>query len=164
MSAISRCSLATRAHPSRTDDEAWYISSTPMATPAVNEGNTMNLRHLAYDDSPGAWRELPLGPPTPGALAGDLSGSLISGVGIVQEITNGDGDFSSWNYADYRIFAVPEPATIAILVGVAAACFVRRRAKARNCFYDRRITPARNASEGIAVLSLACQLFARRVV
>jgi hypothetical protein len=113
----------------RTDDEVWYISSSPMATPTVNEGNTMNLGHLVYDDSPGAWRELALGPPTPGALAGDLSGLLISGVGIVQEITNGDGDFSSWNYADYRIFAVPEPATIAILVGAAVACFLRRSRK-----------------------------------
>jgi hypothetical protein len=113
----------------RTDDEKWYISSTPIATPSVNEGNTMNLRSLAYDDSPGAWRELTLGPPTPGAPAGDLSGLLVSGVGIVQEVSNGDGDFSSWNYADYRIFAVPEPAAIALVMVAAPACFVRRSRK-----------------------------------
>lgn len=113
----------------RTGDEAWYISSTAMIPPTQNQGNLMNRRVLEYDPSPGNWTNLTLGPPTPGAPAGDLSGLLITGVGIVLSVTNGDGDFSSWNYADYRIHCVPEPSALALLAIMATICSVLRRRK-----------------------------------
>jgi hypothetical protein len=113
----------------RTGDEAWYVSATPMAMPTENQGNFMNFRSLLYDTSPGAWRSLTLGPPTPGALAGDLSGLLITGVGIVQEVTNGSGDFSSWNYADYRIICAPEPTGLWLIAVAAPAWIALRRSR-----------------------------------
>jgi hypothetical protein len=82
-----------------------------------------------FNPSAGNWNSLTLGTPGIGAPAGDLSGLLITGVGVVQSLTNPTGDFSSWNYADYRIFSVPEPAAVALLMVAASACFVRRSRK-----------------------------------
>jgi hypothetical protein len=113
----------------RTDDELWYISSTPMAVPAQNQGNLLDLRSLEYNPAAGNWNSLTLATPAIGGPAGDLSGLLITGVGIVQSLSNPTGDFSSWNYADFRILNVPEPATIALVMVAAAACFVRRSRK-----------------------------------
>jgi hypothetical protein len=120
-----------------TGDEAWYISGSPMATPTQNQGNLFDLRHLEYNPAAGNWNSLTLGTPTIGGPAGDLSGLLITGVGIVQSLTNPDGDFSSWNYADYRILAVPEPAASGFVIVAAAACFGHR-------------WPTRSAVPGIA--------------
>jgi hypothetical protein len=112
----------------RTDDALWYISSTPMTAPTENQGNLMNLRTLEYDPAPGKWNQLTLGPPTIGAAAGDLSGLFITGVGVVQSLTNPQGDFSSWNYADYRILNVPEPTALALIaIALCGAYAVRRR-------------------------------------
>ncbi len=123
---------------------AWYISSTPMATPTVNEGGTMNLRSLLYDPAAGNWNNLTVDPtntvaPVIGGPAGSLAGLLITGVGVLQSVTNpaplpdfsNPTAFSSWNYADYRITcgAVPEPSALLLLALAAPALMTVRRKK-----------------------------------
>jgi hypothetical protein len=117
----------------------WYISSTPMAAPTVNQGTTMNLRTLAYAGA--TWNDLTVDPtgladPVIGGPAVIPAGSFITGVGIVQQITNpaptptfdNPTAFSSWNYADYRITCIPEPGALLLFaIGATAVLVVRRR-------------------------------------
>jgi hypothetical protein len=118
----------------RTADEAWYISSSPMAAPTAS-GVAFDFRSLVYDPAPGNWNALSLGPVAIGAPAGDLSGLLITGVGVVQQISNppplpdySNADaYGSWNYADYRIFCAPEPTGLVLLVLAAPAALAFRR-------------------------------------
>ena len=120
-------------------DAKWYISSTSMAAPTVNEGTTMNLRSLAYAGA--AWNDLTVDPtgvadPVIGGAAVIPAGSSIFGVGIVQVITNpaptptfdNPTAFSSWNYADYKITCIPEPGALMLFaIGATAVLAVRRR-------------------------------------
>jgi hypothetical protein len=118
------------------DPVAWYVSSTPMATPTVDQGPTMNLRSLLYDPAAGNWNNMTVDPtntvaPTVGGPAGSLAGLLIKGVGVLTSVTNpaplpdfsNPTAFSSWNYADYRITcgAIPEPSTVLMLFLAAPA-------------------------------------------
>jgi hypothetical protein len=123
----------------------WYISSTPMAAPTVNGGNFMDLRTLLFNPAVGNWNNLTVDPtgaadPVIGSPAGSLAGLHITGVGIVQQLTNPAPDanftndaFSSWNYADYRITCgspvVPEPSTILMLALAAPVALRFRRRK-----------------------------------
>ena len=121
----------------------WYISATPMASPTVNQGSTMNLRSLLYNPAAGNWNNLTVDPtntvaPVIGGPAGSLAGLLLTGVGVLQSVTNpapnadfSNDAFSSWNYADYRITcgAVPEPSTILMLALAAPVALMFRRRK-----------------------------------
>ena len=69
---------------------------------------------------------LTLGPPTIGGAAGALSGN-ITGVGVLHEINNADGAFDHWNFADYRITAVPEPSALVLLSLAALSVVIGRR-------------------------------------
>jgi len=111
----------------RTADDAWYIASSPMTTPTENASALFNWRRRIYDPSPGNWNALSLGPLMIGGAAGNLSGLQITGVGIVQQLTNPQNDYSSWNYSDYRITCVPEPSALLLLAIAAPAWIVFRR-------------------------------------
>ncbi|HEY4233670.1 MAG TPA: PEP-CTERM sorting domain-containing protein, partial [Lacipirellulaceae bacterium] len=58
-------------------------------------------------------------------------GDLISGVGIVKRLNNPSGDFSSINYADYKITCgeVPEPTSILLMVCCGLGLFWFRRSR-----------------------------------
>jgi hypothetical protein len=119
----------------RTADDAWYIASSPMAAPTTS-AEFFDLRRLVFDPSPGNWLPMSLGSPiTIGPGPVDLSGLQITGVGIVQQLTNpaplpdfsNPEAFSSWNYSDYQINCVPEPAALVLLAVAAPAWLVLRR-------------------------------------
>jgi hypothetical protein len=91
-----------------------------MAMPTQNQGALFDLRRLPFDPAAGNWNSLTIDPtntvaPVEGGPAGSLAGLVIKGVGVLHSVTNPDGDFSSWNYADYHI-TIPEPATFLLLV------------------------------------------------
>jgi hypothetical protein len=119
---------------SRTDDDAWFIASSPMAEP-TSTAEFFDLRTLEFDPSPGNWNELALGPVVIGGPAGDLAGLLITGVGIVMSVTNPDplpnfdvpDSYGSWNFADYRITCVPEPTALVLLTFAMPIWLVCRR-------------------------------------
>ena len=115
-----------------------------MATPTVNQGSTLNLRSLLYDPAAGNWNDLTVDPtntvaPVVGGPAGSLAGLLITGVGVLQSVTNpaplpdfsNATAFSSWNYADYRITCgtIPEPSALLLLALAAPAVLLVRRAR-----------------------------------
>jgi hypothetical protein len=129
--------------PAPRDPVAWYVSSTPMATPTVDQGSTMNLRSLLYNPAAGNWNNLMIDPtntvaPVVGGPAGSLAGLVIKGVGVLQSVTNpaplpdfsNPTAFSSWNYADYKLTcgAIPEPTTFLLLATTLLGVLsVRRR-------------------------------------
>jgi hypothetical protein len=121
------------AGPGGRDPSKWYIATSPMATPTQNHGPLFDWRSLLYDPTPGHWNDLTIDPtntvaPTIGGPAADLTGLKITGVGVLQSVTNPANDFSSWNYADYRITcgAIPEPGTLMLVVIGATAVLVGR--------------------------------------
>jgi hypothetical protein len=136
--------FAVQAGPGGRDPSSWYISKTPMQAPTVNEGATMNLRSLLYNPAAGNWENLTVDATNtvaPAITGGspDLTGLLITGVGIVMKVTNpaplpdfsNPTAFSSWNFADYRITcgAIPEPTAILLFALAAPAGLMFRRKK-----------------------------------
>jgi hypothetical protein len=112
----------------------WYASTSPMAAPTASAAG-FNLRSLLYNAANGNWNLLTLDPsntvaPLLGVAAVIPAGTKIVGVGVLHSVTNPASDFSSWNYADYRMTTgvVPEPASIVMLAigGIALACFRKR--------------------------------------
>jgi PEP-CTERM motif len=112
----------------------WYASTTPMTPPTVS-GAQFNLESLLYSSAAGNWNLVTLDPanavaPILGGAAGAIpAGTQIIGVGVLHSVTNPASDFSSWNYADYRITEVPEPASIVMLAFGSLALLLFRRAK-----------------------------------
>lgn len=115
----------------------WYVSTSPMAMPTAT-AEFFNLRSLAYDSSAGNWDLLTLDPtntvaPMVGGPAGALpADTKIVGIGVLHSVTNADSsDFSSWNYADYRLTdgVIPEPAALLLLALATPAVAVLRRRK-----------------------------------
>jgi hypothetical protein len=118
--------------PGPRDPANWYVSSTPMQMPTQNQGALFNLRSLLYNPAAGNWNNLTIDPtntvaPVVGGPAGSLAGLFIKGVGVLHSVTNPDGDFSSWNYADYHITCIPEPATIVLFALSISGMFGFRR-------------------------------------
>ncbi len=116
--------------PDPRDPTTWYVQSNPMAPPTSTDASGFfDLRRLEYDPTAG-WQTLTLSPVTRGGAAPDLTGKLITGVGLVTSLTNSAGDFSGLNYADYRIHCVPEPSTLLLVATLGAvAVALRRRGK-----------------------------------
>jgi hypothetical protein len=115
----------------------WYASTSPMAAPTVSAAQ-FNLRSLLYNPAAGNWNLLTLDPanavaPVLGGAAGAIpAGTQIIGVGVLHSVTNPASDFSSWNYADYRITdgaITPEPASIVLWACGSVALFWFRRMK-----------------------------------
>ncbi len=135
--------FVVQAGPGGRDPSQWYISKTPMAAPTVNEGTAMNLRSLLYNPAAGNWENLTVDTtnataPVNTGGSPDLSGLLITGVGVLMSVTNpapledfsNATAFSSWNFADYRITCgiVPEPSALLLLVlSIPAGLLVRRK-------------------------------------
>jgi hypothetical protein len=123
----------------------WYVSTSPMAIPTVDQGHFMNLRSLLYNPADGNWDLLTLDPtntvdPVVGGPAGALpADTKIVGVGVLHSVTNpaplpdfsNPDAFGSWNYADYRLTdgAIPEPASLVMLACAGLAALWLRRAK-----------------------------------
>ncbi len=155
-----------QAGPGGRDPSQWYISSTPMATPTVNQGATFNLRSLLYDPAAGNWNNLTLDPtntvaPVIGGPAGSLAGLLITGVGVLQSITNpapnddfSNDAFSSWNYADFRVTCgeIPEPSAL-LLLALAAPAGLLARGKAGFDSIENQVQTVGSIEYGIARLS-----------
>jgi hypothetical protein len=118
----------------RTADQ-WYVATQAMDPPGEDGGHFMNWRTMDFSLDAGVWTELSVGPLTRGPVAGDLNGQglIITGAGILAEITNGSmgpfGDFTGLNYADYRILCVPEPSMMALVALAGPMLFVLRSRK-----------------------------------
>ena len=107
-----------------------------MAAPTVSNAQ-FNLRSLLYNPAAGNWNLLTLDPtntvaPVLGGAAGAIpAGTQIIGVGVLHSVTNPANDFSSWNYADYRLTdgTIPEPTSIVMLACGSVGLFWFRRMK-----------------------------------
>jgi hypothetical protein len=108
----------------------WYVQTTPMAPPTSTDSSGLfDLRRLQYDPTSG-WQGLTLSPVTRGVAAPNLTGLLITGVGLVTRLTNPQGNFSGLNYADYRINCVPEPSTLLLIAALGTVGLALRRRRA----------------------------------
>jgi hypothetical protein len=109
---------------------AWYIATDPMAPPTAADP-LFDLRRLEFHTA--SWDNFAVDEtgavaPVRGSTVGQLSGVVITGVGVVSSLTNPSGDFSGLNYADYRILCVPEPASL-VLVACAMGFLLSSRRK-----------------------------------
>jgi PEP-CTERM motif len=110
----------------------WYASTSPMAAPTAT-GAGFNHRTLLYNGAAGNWNLLTLDgtnavAPILGGAAGAIpAGTQIIGVGVLHSVTNPAGDFSSWNYSNYQLTQVPEPASLVLMAcaGIALVGFGR---------------------------------------
>jgi hypothetical protein len=117
----------------------WYVSSTPMATPVPNGGVTYQEESLAFNPSAANWNKLTISPTNAVAPivgpASAIPAGTIDGVGVLMSVTSPAGDFSSWNFSDYRITCggpavlVPEPASLVLMACGGLALLWFRRAK-----------------------------------
>jgi len=114
-------------------EPVWYISTSPMAPPTATDP-LFDLRSLEYHTA--SWDNFTVDEtgavaPVRGSTVGTLpSGLLINGLGIVSSLTNPADDYSGLNYADYRVFCVPEPSAVLLLTLATSASLIFRRRKA----------------------------------